>query len=78
MFVMKKISTIYLVISSPLIVISDAHAYLDPGTGTMIIQGLIGAAAAASVAIGAYWHKIKQFFSKDELQEEGTDEDTGL
>ena len=28
----------------------DAHAYLDPGTGSMLLQGLIAGIAAASVA----------------------------
>ena len=40
----------------------EAHAYLDPGTGSMLLQGLIGGIAAASVAIGAYWSKLKALF----------------
>ncbi len=37
----------------------EAHAYLDPGTGSMLLQGLVGGIAAASVAIGVYWGKLK-------------------
>ncbi len=40
-----------------------AFAYLDPGTGSMLIQGLIGAVAAAFVVGRLYWHKIKSFFA---------------
>ena len=38
--------------------ISSAHAYLDPGTGSIILQGLIGALAAIAVALKLYWHKF--------------------
>jgi len=40
-----------------------AHAYLDPGTGSMLIQGIIGAIAAVGVALKLYWHKIKLMIS---------------
>ena len=38
--------------------ISSAHAYLDPGTGSIILQGIIGAIAAIAVALKLYWHKL--------------------
>ncbi len=41
-----------------------AFAYLDPGTGSMLIQGLIGAVAAAFVVGRLYWYKIKTFFAR--------------
>ena len=40
---------------------SDAYAYLDPGTGSMILQILLGGAAGALVAGKLYWYKIKLF-----------------
>lgn len=44
---------------------NQAHAYLDPGTGSMILQGL----AAGLVAVLAFWSRIKgmirNFFNKD-------------
>lgn len=43
-----------------------AHAYLDPGTGSMIIQATIGACLAALYAIKVYWRKIVTFFKKNE------------
>ncbi len=36
-----------------------AHAYLDPGTGVLIVQAAIGAIAGALVAVKLYWSKIK-------------------
>ena len=38
-------------------------AYLDPGSGSMIIQMIIGAVAASFFAIKTYWNKILDFFT---------------
>ena len=35
-------------------------AYVDPGSGSFILQALIAALAGAAVVINAYWRKIKQ------------------
>lgn len=43
---------------------APAFAYLDPGTGSMLLQGLIGTIAAVATAGSLYWHRIKMFFSK--------------
>lgn len=45
------------------ITFSNAYAYLDPGSGSLIIQMIIGAAAGAGIAIKVYWVKIKEKFS---------------
>ena len=42
----------------------DAFAYLDPGTGSIIIQGIIGAIAGGLVVGRMYWHKLKSLFSR--------------
>ena len=36
---------------------TTAFAYFDPGTGSLIIQGLIGAVAAVTV----FWGQVKSF-----------------
>jgi len=41
-----------------LLTISSAHAYLDPGTGSIILQGLIAALAAGAVFVKIYWYKL--------------------
>jgi hypothetical protein len=33
-------------------------AYLDPGTGSMLVQLLVGGVAAAAVAAKLYWYRI--------------------
>ena len=40
----------------------DANAYLDPGTGSALIQGIIAAIAALGVSLKLYWHRIIRFF----------------
>ena len=34
-------------------------AYLDPGTGSMLLQVILGGIAAVGVAIKLFWHKIR-------------------
>ncbi len=41
-----------------------AYAYLDPGTGSIILQAIIGFIAAAITAISVYWIKFKSIISK--------------
>ena len=49
-----------------------AYAYLDPGTGSMLIQGILGAIAAVGVALKLYWHKIKLMISGRRTGDETT------
>jgi hypothetical protein len=37
---------------------SPAHAYLDPGTGSIILQILLGGIAGIAVTVKLYWHKL--------------------
>ncbi len=45
---------------------TNAYAYLDPGLGSILLQGIIAAIAATSLTIKIYWQKIKTFFKKKE------------
>jgi hypothetical protein len=42
----------------------NAYAYLDPGTGSMLLQGLIGGIAGGLFAIRLYWGKLKSRFGR--------------
>jgi hypothetical protein len=42
---------------------APAYAYLDPGTGSMLVQGLVAGLAVASAAVAAFWTRIRQLFS---------------
>ena len=51
---------------------SPAYAYLDPGTGSVILQGLIGGIAASIAFLSIYWQKVKAFFDKKKEINKGT------
>jgi len=40
------------------------YAYLDPGTGSMVIQAVIAALAAVGVSIGVFRVRVKAFLSR--------------
>lgn len=39
-----------------------SYAYLDPTSGSMILQAIVGGVAGAIVVIKMYWHRILGFF----------------
>ena len=43
---------------------TSAHAYIDPGVGSIILQAIIGAIAATSLTIKIYWQKLSLFSRK--------------
>ena len=61
-------------------VADQAKAYLDPGTGSIILQGIIAGIAVAWFTIKTYWYKLTALFGKkapESLLEDDTDNDTG-
>jgi uncharacterized membrane protein len=44
------------------LIVTNAYAYLDPGTGSFILQAIIGFLAALSAGFLYYWTKVKNFF----------------
>ena len=38
--------------------------YIDAGTGSLIIQILIGGLAGSFVLLGVFWRKVKAFFGR--------------
>lgn len=41
-----------------------AHAYIDPGTGSILIQGLIAAIVGGLFTIKLWWRRIKGLFTR--------------
>lgn len=37
----------------------EAHAYLDPSTGSMILSAIVGLFATIGLAVKTYWYKLK-------------------
>lgn len=50
----------------------NAFAYLDPGTGSIIIQGLIAGIAMVGVTARMYWHKLQSMFGTGRAAEDKT------
>lgn len=58
---------------------SDASAYIDPGTGSLLLQMLLAAIAGAFVTIKLYWYRILKFLGlskSTELDGAKTDKET--
>ena len=53
---------------------STAHAYLDAGTGSMLLQLLLGGVAGLAIAAKLYWHN---FLSAIGLRKARSEEETG-
>jgi hypothetical protein len=43
---------------------SSAYAYIDPGTGSFVVQAVIASVAGAIYVIKTYWAKIISVFKK--------------
>jgi hypothetical protein len=43
---------------------TNAYAYLDPGTGTFALQGLIAGIAGGVLGLRAYWRRIGKLFRR--------------
>jgi hypothetical protein len=44
--------------------INPAHAYLDPGIGSIILQAVVGLIAVVVTTFGIYWDKFKNYYQK--------------
>tara|TARA_B100000767_G_scaffold267932_2_gene287381 strand:- start:711 stop:920 length:210 start_codon:yes stop_codon:yes gene_type:complete len=66
-----KFNLLYLTLIFIFVLEKNAHAYIDPGTGGIIIQGIIGAVAAVSIFFGNIKKRLKKIFKfkdKDEIR----------
>lgn len=60
---MKNIIILFFVITF-LLMPNNAFAYLDPGTGSIILQAILGFIAAAFATISFQWNRFKNFLKK--------------
>ena len=70
---MKK--TLFLIIILFIFNTNQAFAYLDPGTGSIILQAILGFIAAALAYFSFYWNKVKIFLSKLFKKDKKSDQD---
>jgi hypothetical protein len=48
----------------------SVEAYLDPGSGSIVLQFVIGGAIAALVAARSYWDRLKAFLHRGAADED--------
>jgi hypothetical protein len=48
-----------------------AEAYLDPGTGSLILSAIVGLLATIGLAVKTGWYRIKSFFRRNPATKEG-------
>ncbi len=64
----KKLATFSLFLWT--IQVSPAYAYLDPGTGSLLLQGLLGGIAGIAVFGKIYWHKFTSWLGHKRNQDD--------
>ena len=47
-------------------------AYIDPGTGSLVLQMIAGGVAAAAVTAKLYWRRVRGVFASVRAEDEGT------
>lgn len=62
---------IIFVLCGLLLIMSDAHAYLDPGSGSAILQGVLGALAAIALTLKLYWHRFLRLIGLRKSSDQG-------
>ena len=61
---MKNNKLLVLSVAYLLSSVSSAQAYLDPGTGSIILQAILGFVAATAATVSIYWSKFKSIVNK--------------
>ncbi len=59
-------TTVLVVLLVDVVFSRNAYAYLDPGTGSILIQMVIGGTLAGAFAIKLFWRRIVDRFSKSQ------------
>lgn len=60
----QRTASVLTVVTLGLLIASPSHAYLDPGTGSIILQGLLASTAVGIGVLRRYWQQIKSFLSR--------------
>lgn len=60
---MKKIDLLGIILLMTVIAPMKANAYIDPGTGSIVVQSIIATVAGIGFALKVYWNNIKTYFN---------------
>jgi len=70
---MKQIIKLSVLVLFFATIVQPAYGYLDPGSGSFILQLLIGGGIAALYTIKTYWGKITSFIRREKNKDEKGD-----
>lgn len=62
MAILSKLAICAAALALPMIFVKSAYAYIDPGTGSMIVQAIIAALVAIGASIGIFWNRVRSLF----------------
>lgn len=54
---------------------ATAHAYVDPGTGSMVLQGVIAAVLGVGLTLKLTWRRIRRRLTGKSSRDNETDAD---
>ena len=54
------------------IVTDPTLAYIDPGSGSMLLQAIAGGVAAGAVVAKVYWRRLRKFLRFGTREDEGS------
>lgn len=46
------------------------EAYIDPGSGSLLLQAIVGGVAALGVTARLYWSRLRGFFKRGRPEEQ--------
>lgn len=55
---MKLSTVLWLACITMILSTAPAHAYLDPGAGSLVLQLVLGGVAGLAVLLKMFWHRI--------------------
>lgn len=70
----SNFSNILFLLIALCIIPQTAEAYIDLGTGSLIVQAVLAAFFGASLAAKIYWHKLKRLFGFGPRSDSNDDE----
>ena len=59
----SPVSRILAVFVGNVVIAAPSHAYLDPGTGSVVLQSLLAGIAVAIGVLRLYWYRLKGFLT---------------
>jgi hypothetical protein len=62
----KHIGLVLLVLFQCLVMVDAARAYVDPGSGSLLLQILLGGVAGVIVLVKYYWHRLRRLLGFQE------------